>query len=116
MILIWAGAFRWMSTVLIDDAISWACLLDISTLSSLLYIKHLSAMLDPAVGVGRGPGPGPVSTLRLLAQAEIVSHCLAGVDSDFGYGTGCGLGCCVNRSLRFGCICFPHQICMLRGL
>jgi len=59
MILMWAGAFWWKCALLIADAISWSIELQSGTLLSLLSIRHLSAMLDPAVGVGPGPASGP---------------------------------------------------------
>jgi len=51
-----AGALCWRSALLIADAISWSILLGGGTLLSLLDIRHLSAMLDSAVGEGYGPG------------------------------------------------------------
>jgi hypothetical protein len=63
MILMWASAFWWKSALLIADAISWSILLQGSTLSSLLSLRRLSAMLDPAIGAGPGPGPGPTGAL-----------------------------------------------------
>jgi len=55
MILMWGGAFWWKSALLIADAISWSILLESGTLLSLLNIRRLSTMLDPAVGAGHGP-------------------------------------------------------------
>ena len=55
MISKWAGAFWWKSALLIAYAISWSIILESSTLSSLLNIRHLSAILNPAVGAGPGP-------------------------------------------------------------
>jgi hypothetical protein len=55
MILMWAGAFWWKSALLIADAISWSIFVESGTLSSLLNIRRLCAMLDPAIGAGPGP-------------------------------------------------------------
>jgi len=80
MILMWAGTFWWKSALLIADAISWSILLGSGTLSSLLKIKPLSAILDPDVGAGAGPA----RAFLLWVWGGTVSHLLAAVGSDLG--------------------------------
>ena len=55
MILMWAGAFWWKSTLLIAHPISWSIFLESGTLSSLLNVRRFSTMFDPAVGAGPRP-------------------------------------------------------------
>jgi hypothetical protein len=55
MILIWAEVCWWNSALLIADAISRFVLLGGGTLSSLLKMKHLSAMFNTVIGAGPGP-------------------------------------------------------------
>jgi len=54
MILMWAGACWSKSALLIADAISGSMLLGSGTLSSVLRIKHQSAMLEPVGGAVAG--------------------------------------------------------------
>jgi len=65
MIELGAGAFWWKSTLLIADAISRSILLESGTLLSVPHIRHLSAMVDPAIRAppGTGPRTGPTGTL-----------------------------------------------------
>jgi len=109
MILMWAGAFLWKSALLIADAISWSILLESSTLSSLLNMRRVSAILDPAVGAV--PGPGLTGALWLLSRGGTVSHRLAGVGADFGLGADHGLGCSLSCRLGFGfwCSCWSFS-------
>jgi len=102
IILMWAGACWWNNALLIADAISWSMLLGSGTLSSLLGIMRLSAMLEPVVGAGAG------LVSFFWFRGGTISHCLVGVGADvvapFGvdvalgvgvgvvFGTGLGLG------------------------
>jgi hypothetical protein len=54
IIWMWAGAVRGESTLLIADAISCSILFGRGPPSSVLKIRHLSAMADPDVGTGPG--------------------------------------------------------------
>jgi len=63
MMVMWAGAFGWKSTLLISDAISCSILLDGGTLSARPDIWRLSAMLDPAISAGPGPWPRSIGGL-----------------------------------------------------
>lgn len=50
-----SGAFKWKRALLIADAVSWSTVLGRSMLSSLIKIRHLSALHDPDDGVRPGP-------------------------------------------------------------
>jgi hypothetical protein len=105
MIQMWAGAFRRMSTLVNVEAISCSILFESGTLSSLLNILRLSAMLDPAFGAGPRPGPGPACVLGLLAQSGTVSPHPAVEGAEFSLGTGCDLGRSFGCSLGSSCCC-----------
>jgi len=105
MILMWAGACWWKSTLLISDTISWSIWLAGSTLSSLLEIRCLTAMLNRVVGLG----PGSEGAFGLCVGVWTVSHPLSGICVRSGWGLGScrGSGCSVScrLGLGFGCCC-----------
>jgi len=103
MILMGAGACWWTSAMLIAKAISWSNLLGGSTLSYVLEIRHLSAMLNHVVGAG----PGPAGACWLCVQGWTVAHFLAGKGVGLGLGLGscCGSGCSVSCCLGLGFCC-----------
>jgi len=90
---------------LIGDAISWSISLGRGKPSSLLNIRHLSAMLDPAVGAGPVTGPRLMGARWHLARGGTVTHRLVGVGADFALGLGRGVGCSLSCSLSFGSCC-----------
>jgi len=104
MILMWAGACSWKSTLLIADAISWSILLGAGMLSSLLKIRHLSAMLDLVVRVW----PGPVGTVWVCIHGRTISHLLVRI----GVRLRLGLGSCCSSVCSVSCIfCLGYRCC-----
>jgi len=108
MIQMWAAASWWNSALLIADAISWSILLGSGTLSSLLRIRHLSAMLEPVVRAGAGLASffwfrGGTVSHRLVgvgAGADVVAP--FGVDVALGVGVVVGAGFGAGAGARFG--------------
>jgi hypothetical protein len=110
IIPMWAEACWWNSALLIADPIPWSILLGSGTLSSLLRIGRLSAMLGPVVQAGAGLASfisfrdGTVShSLVGVSAADVapgsanVVHCVGvgaalGAGADFGFGVGFGFG------------------------
>jgi len=99
IILMWASAFRWESALLIGDSISWFTVFRSVILSSILNIRCLCAMLDPAIG----QGPGPSGSLSLQARGGTLSSHLEGLGADLCLCLCYAVGCSLTGSLGIGC-------------
>jgi len=107
MILMWAGACWWKSALMIADAITWSILMGGGTLSYLLEIRCLSAMLNRVVRAG----PGPTEDFWLCVRGWTVSHVLSGIGVGLRVGlglcrgSGCSMSCSLGLGLGFGYCC-----------
>jgi len=103
LIWMWPGAFYKESSLLNPNAISWSILVGRQTLSSLLCIRRLSAMLDPVFGVG----PGLADSIWRCVWGWNISRPRMAVGIGIGFGSCCGWDCYLSCSvgLGFGCCC-----------
>jgi len=108
MILRWAGPCWWKSALLIANAICWSILLGNGTLSSLLKIRRLSAMLEPVVGAGAGWASyiwfcgGTVSHRLVGVSTDVVAPFRVDVALGIGASIGAGVGAGAGAGAGFG--------------
>jgi hypothetical protein len=107
MILMWAGGYWWNSALLIADSISWSILFGSGTLSSLLRIRRLSALLEPVVGAeARLAGffwfrGGTISHRLVSVSADVIAPFGAAVALSVGVSVGVGAGLCACAGFVF---------------
>jgi len=106
MILMWAVACWSKSVLLMADDISWSILLGSGTLSSLLRVRCLSALLEPVVLAGAGQASffwfhgGTVSHHVVNVGTDVVTF--LGLDEAVAVGVVVGLGAGAGFGIGFG--------------